>query len=96
MINQVILSELLDNNKQAYEGYTKVSGELQKELFKTFLMNRKASSFLDICFKTISDNFTLPLIINKGNYYELVKFVNLKDIEPEIKEKLDYLIQYLK
>jgi Fe-S cluster assembly ATPase SufC len=96
MINQVILSELLNNNKQAYEGYTKVSGELQKELFKTFLMNRKASSFLDICFKTISDNFTLPLIINKGNYCELVKFVNLKDIEPEIKEKLNYLIQYLK
>ena len=59
-------------------------------------MNRKASSFLDTCFKTISDNFKLPLIINKGNYYELVKFINPKDIEPEIQEKLDYLIQYLK
>ncbi|MDZ7935796.1 MAG: hypothetical protein U5M51_12715 [Emticicia sp.] len=39
MINQVILQELLNNNQQAYEGYSKVSGELQKELFKNFLMS---------------------------------------------------------
>ncbi len=72
------------------------TGELQKELFKnTILINRKASQFLDVCFKNISEKFNLPLMLNKGNYYELISFINQKDIEPEIKEKLDYLVQYL-
>ena len=95
IINQTVLVELLNNNQQAFEGYLKVSGELQKELFKNFLNNRKASHFLEVCFRQISTYFKLPLVLNKGNYYELVKFVNSKDIDLDIKEKLDYLAQYL-
>ena len=95
IINQTILAELLNNNQDAYEGYLKISGELKKELFKNFLSNRKASQFLEICFQNISNEFNLPLILNKGNYYELVRYINIKDIEPEVKEKLDYLTQYL-
>ena len=95
IINQTIFSELLNKNQDAYDNYLKISGELKKELFKTFLSNRKASHFLDVCFRSISEEFNLPLILNKGNYYELVKFINPKDIESEIREKLDYLTQYL-
>jgi predicted ATPase len=94
-INQAILTELLNSNQEAFSGYKKITGELKRELFKNFLTNRKASQFLDVCFKNISEKFKLPLILNKGNYYELIAFINQKDIEPEIKEKLDYLVQYL-
>lgn len=95
LINEVILELLLNNNQNAYETYTKVDGELRKELFKNFISNKKASHFIDICFQKISVAFTLPMFINKGNYYELIKFINIKDIEPEVKEKLDYLALYL-
>jgi predicted ATPase len=94
-INESILSELLNNNQEALQGYLRISGELKKELFKNFLTNRKASQFLESCFKNIAEKFRLPILLNKGNYYELVQFINQKDIEPEIKEKLDYLSQYL-
>lgn len=94
-INEAILSELLNNNQEAFQGYLRISGELKRELFKNFLTNRKASQFLDMCFKNISEKFKLPLLLNKGNYYELIKFINQKDVDPEIKEKLDYLSQYL-
>ncbi len=94
-INQAILTELLSSNQEALEGYKKIAGELRKELFKSFINNKKASQFLDVCFKNISERFKLPLILNKGNYYELIPFINQKDIESEIKEKLDYLTKYL-
>ncbi len=94
-INQAILTELLNSNQEALRSYEMATGELQRELFKSFLINRKASQFLEVCFKNISEKFKLPIILSKGNYYELISFVNQKDIEPEIKEKLDYLVQYL-
>ena len=95
IVNQTIFLELLNSNQNAYDNYLKISGELKKELFKTFLSNRKASNFLNICFGQISETFALPVMLNKANYYTLVKYLNPKDIEPEIIEKLDYLTQYL-
>jgi predicted translin family RNA/ssDNA-binding protein len=86
---------MLSMNHEALQGYLQISGELKRELFKSFLTNRKASLFLESCFKNISEKFRLPLLLNKGNYYELIQFINPKDIEPEVKEKLDYLFQYL-
>lgn len=94
-INEAILSELLNNNQEAFQGYLRILGELKRELFKNFLTNRKASQFLEMCFKNISEKFRLPFLLNKGNYYELIQFINQKDIDPEIKEKLDSLSQYL-
>jgi predicted ATPase len=94
-INKAILTEFLNNNQKALDDYTKLPTELRREVFKNYLSNRKASQFLEICFKNISESFNLPLLLNKGNYYELISFINPKDIEPEIKEKLDYLVQYL-
>lgn len=94
-IHKAILSELLNNNEEALVGYEKISGELQKELFKNFLSTKKASQFLEVCFQNIAQQFSLPNILNKGNYYELIAFIELKDIDPEIKKKLDYLVEYL-
>lgn len=94
-INQAILTEFLNNNSKALDDYTKLPTELRREVFKNYLSNRKASQFLEVCFRNISESFRLPLLLNKGNYYELISFINPKDIEPEITEKLDYLVQYL-
>jgi predicted ATPase len=94
-INQAILTELLNSNQEALKSYKMATGELQREFFKNLLTNRKASQFLEMCFKNISEKFNLPFLLSKGNYYELISFINQKDIDPEIKEKLDYLVQYL-
>jgi predicted ATPase len=89
IINQTILEELLNNNSLAFEDYKKVPIELKKELFKSFISSKKASTFLESVFSKISQEFGLPSIMNKGNYYELVKYLNKKDIDPEIIEKLN-------
>lgn len=94
-INQAILTELLNSNQEALKSYSMATGELQREFFKNLLTNKKASQFLEVCFKNISEKFNLPMMLNKGSYYELISFINQKDIEPEIKEKLDLLVQYL-
>lgn len=94
-INQAIVSELLNNNRQAFEDYRKIPKELQKELFKTFLSNKKASQFLEICFRNIATTFKSPILLNKGRFHELIRFINPKDIDIEIREKLDYLKKYL-
>jgi Fe-S cluster assembly ATPase SufC len=93
-INQAILTELLNNNTQALNDYQKISGELKKELFKRFLSNKKGSLFLEVCFNNMAA-YSRPLL-NKGSYYELIPFIELKDIEPEIITKLDYLNDYLR
>lgn len=94
-INEAILTELLNNNQEALQDYLRIPSELKRELFKNFLTNRKASQFLETCFKNISKQFKLPIMLNKGNYHVLIKFINPKDIEPEISEKLDFLFAYL-
>ena len=94
-INKAILTELLNNNLAALNNYKNISGELQKELFKTFITNKKASNFLDICFKNVADTFQSPIFLSKGQYYLLVPFVNTQDIDSEMTEKLDFLVQYL-
>ena len=94
-INKAILTELLNNNLAALNNYKNISGELQKELFKTFITNKKASNFLDICFKNVADTFQSPILLSKGQYYLLVPFVNTQDIDSEMTGKLDFLVQYL-
>ena len=94
-IGRAILTELLNDNQQAYTDYQKMSKELQKEIFKSFLFNKKTSQFLDACFKNISETFKLPILLNKGNYYELIAFMNTIDIDPEIAQKLELLSRYL-
>jgi energy-coupling factor transporter ATP-binding protein EcfA2 len=94
-VGQAILTELLNGNQLAYDAYKITSSELQKETFKNLLSNKKASQFLDTCFRNIAVTFRLPILLNKGSYYELIAFINLKDIDSEISKKLDYLVQYL-
>jgi ABC-type cobalamin/Fe3+-siderophores transport system ATPase subunit len=94
-INNTILSELLNDNSQAFEDYKKIPKELQKELFNTFLSNKKASHFLEICFKNIAKVIPLPILLNKGGFYQLIPFIKPTDIDKEITSKLDMLKKYL-
>ena len=94
-INEAILTELLDKNTKAFDDYRKVSDELQKSLFKSYMANKKASDFLETCFKNIAQKTNYPVLLNKGQYYLLVGFLNSEDIDAEIPEKLDLITKYL-
>jgi len=37
-----------------------------------------------------------PILLNKGRYYELIKFLPKKSVDSEVIEKLDLLVKYLK
>ena len=94
-INQAILEEILDNNLKALDEYNKAPIELQSLIFKNLLSNKKASQFLEVCFRHISERFKCPILLNKGDYYKLIPLINPEDVDLEIKEKLDYLLEYL-
>ena len=36
-----------------------------------------------------------PMLLNKGQYYQLVKYLSPDEVATEIKEKLDYIVEYL-
>lgn len=94
-IDKVILTELLNNNQKALDDFNLLPSELKKEVFKNTLSNHKGSRFLEKCFSAISARLDIPLILSKGNFYELIAFIELEDINLEITEKLNYLVEYL-
>jgi AAA15 family ATPase/GTPase len=95
-INQVILSELFENNKVDLENYLRLEDGLGKVVFKNLIQNKKASKFLEMCFKEISDRLKMPIVLNKGKFHELIPFLNSQDIDDEIKQKLDVLVEQLR
>ncbi len=57
---------------------------------------RKASEEMERIFKEYSRLMNIPNIINKGNYWELLNFIDPNEIEKEVIQKLDAILKIAK
>jgi len=95
-INQTILVDILNSDKEAYNAYLKLDKALQKQIFINNANNKKLSIFLDKVLHKFAVLSREPILLNKGRYYELIKFLPKKSVDSEVIEKLDLLVKYLK
>jgi predicted ATPase len=93
--NQFVLENLFSNRQSAYESYEKLEQSLQEYQFEQLLSNKKASSFLAQYFELLALKTNTTILLRKGNFYKLVNFLETKNIEAEITEKLDLIQKYL-
>ncbi|RKZ59419.1 MAG: AAA family ATPase [Candidatus Parabeggiatoa sp. nov. 3] len=94
-INETILSDILNNDDEAYAAYLKLDKALQKQTFINNAGNKKLSLFLDKVLQKLANWVHEPRLLNKGRYYELIKFLPQQAVDSEISEKLDLLVKYL-
>ena len=53
------------------------------------------SDFLERVFDEYSRLTQKPVLLNKGQYYQLVKYLPPSEFDPEITEKLDLIVKIL-
>jgi hypothetical protein len=53
------------------------------------------SKFAEDVFEEFARREGTHIILNKGEYYQLIKYVDSQDISSEISDKLDKIVEYL-
>lgn len=95
-LKQIIDNELVKpifNNEVLFNLYQKSSAEEQQELFLNAAEKHKLSLLLEDVFSKLAQEEKESVLLNKGNYYQLIDFL---DVMPnEVKEKLDMIAKYL-
>ncbi len=96
LIDLEILDFIFDKDKPAFDAYSTLPEVLKTRTFKSNSANKKMSQFLENIFCRVKTAKNEALILTKGNFYELIDFIQIDEIEPEIIEKLDLIEKYLK
>ena len=96
LIDLEILEFIFDKDKPAFDEYSIQPEALKTRTFKTLSSNKKMSQFLENVFYRVKTTKNEALILTKGNFYELISFIEVNEIEPEIVDKLNLVQQYLK
>ncbi len=89
------LKEFFHGNIKAYEEYQSASPELRRVVWDTITANRKMSQFADDVFRDYAEHAKQPILLSKGGYYQMIRFLDPESVNPEIVEKLDLIVQYL-
>jgi len=92
ILNDCLLSDVFDGDASQLEEFQSASQNLKRTLLKS----TKMSSFAQKVFKLFSQKHNQPVLMNKGEFFQLIKFVNVEDISSEIVEKLDVIARDLK
>jgi len=91
-LNNCLLEEIFDGDVSQLEEFNAAS----KNLKRTLLRGNKMSAFAESVFRRFSETQKQPVLINKGEFYQLLRFVNADDLPAEISEKLDMICETLK
>ena len=91
IIDQRLLIEVFSNDKNQLREFRRTS----KNLRRTLLRNLKMSKFTDQVFEEFAKSQNQPILLKKGEYHQLIEFMDVEDIPAEVTEKLDLIVQYL-
>lgn len=89
-IDETLAEMIYGGNHEAVAEYYSTGQQTKQSLF----LDKKMSKFAEKVFKRFSELQQQPILLNKGQYYQMIEFMDSSDISPEISEKLD-AIQYL-
>ncbi len=91
IIDSLLLEYVFDHNNDLLDEYKNSSNSMKHVLLK----NTKISVFCDNFFKKFRTENSVPILLNKGQYYELIDLVNKNDISEEFVSVLDDIYRIL-
>jgi len=91
VIDACLLEDLFKGDKDQLQAYHAANTAMKR----TLLRGLKMSSFADKIFTQFAQRQKQPVLLNKGEYYQLIEYIDPKDIPDEIHEKLDTIAEYL-
>jgi len=91
IIDQHLLKNVFNGDKKQLDEFNKAS----KALRRTLLQRHKMSKFAEDVFEEFAKKEGTHIILNKGEYYQLIKYVDSQDISSEISDKLDKIVEVL-
>lgn len=91
IIDRHLLKNVFNGDKKQLDELNKAS----KALRRTLLQKYKMSKFAEDVFEEFAKRERMHVILNKGEYYQLIKYIDSQDIPPEINDKLDKIVEYL-
>jgi len=91
IIDQRLLIEVFSNDKNQLREFRRSS----KNLRRTLLRNLKMSKFTDQVFEEFAKSQNQPILLKKGEFHQLIEFMDVEDIPGEVTEKLDLIVEYL-
>ena len=96
VLNNEIIDFIFEKNSTDYSDYNELPENLKKTTFRALSSNKKMSAFFENVLKRFSEATNESIIINKGEFSQLISFMDANEVEEDIKQKLDALYRYLK
>ncbi len=91
--NELILP-VLNNDKKALKDFKELPKSLQNVQFQNLSTTKKVSELAENVFRKLAEEENEPILVSKGNFYQLIEFVD--DLPQEVNEKLNLIEKYLK
>lgn len=91
VMDACLVEEVFDGDKSQLDEFKRASGSLQR----TLLRNVKMSAFAEKVFSRFAEERSQPILLNKGEFCQLVKYAEVTEIPGEVKSRLDTLVAYL-
>lgn len=92
---KTITDFLFDGDEEKYETFMRTPPESQKLFWDSFTGNKKMSRFLDILMDNFVQNSGLPYPMRKGEYYKLISYMDIDNVDAEISSMLDLIEEKL-
>lgn len=92
LIGNQLLTSVFDGNEALLQEFENAS----KDFKRTILKNFKMSKFAEDVFAAFARETGEPVLLNKGEFHQMIQLTGKEDITPEVTEKLDLMVKYLK
>ena len=91
IIDQWLLKEIFDEDTDRLAEFYNLSKSLQRNILRGY----KMSSFAEKVFLDFAKETNEPILLNKGEFYQLIEYMQKEDIPKEVPEKLELIVKYL-
>ncbi|MEI6754261.1 MAG: ATP-binding protein [Paludibacter sp.] len=93
VLNKCILQQIFNNNKKSFDEFIQLSDSLRDTYWLSITRSTKLSSFFEKVLENYHEVSGQPIPINKGRYYELVKYLPIDEVDIEVKNVLDKVVE---
>lgn len=94
-MNSTMLDMIFNNNQQALADFNALTPALKDSFWITVTNNIKLSHFFEKVLKKYNELSGLPIPINKGHFYELIKYLPREQVDSDIINVLNLIVEYL-
>jgi len=90
-IDEVLSEMVFDGNTEKVQSYYQIPIELREN----FLAHTKMSLFAERVFRRFADMAHQPILLNKGEYFQLIRQLKREDVPTEVVQRLDAIFDVL-